>query len=103
MTDSPTGPLLAVVAALTQRQRDEIVERFTRPNPAWRGAEAADILDLLADSDSDLGQIEPFFEANPGLAVPGAEVASRALIWSGMHLSAGNMASLLASAGLLED
>lgn len=84
-----SNPVTAVTAALTDRQRDTIVERFTTLNRHWRGAQCADILDVLADSDSDLDQTEPFFEANPDVAdLDGAGVAARALIWAGEPLSA---------------
>jgi hypothetical protein len=96
-------PVSAVTRALTEAQRDAIVERFTALNPHYRGAECADILDELAESDSDLGQTEPFFDDHPDLLVDGAGVAARALIWAGQSLSEGALARLLITAGLLED
>lgn len=99
MTDR-TSPLTAVTAALTDAQRQAIVDRFTTMNPGWRGATAADILDTLSDVDSDLAVTEPFFGAHPDLIVDGAGVAARALIWSGQVLDAANLIALLASAGL---
>lgn len=90
-----TDPLMAVTAALTDEQRQAVVDRFTRMNPHWRGAGAADILDALDQSDSDLAATEPFFDAHPDLIVDGAGIAARALIWSGQELTEAGVRSLL--------
>jgi hypothetical protein len=104
MTVNATRSTLAAVSdALTPQQRDTIAGRFARANPGYRGVEAADVLQLLADSDCNLPEIEPFCEAHPDLLVPGSEFASRALIWSGRdQLTEPNMRGLLVAAGLLE-
>lgn len=97
-----TDPILAVVAALTDEQQDTIVGRFTRINPHWRGAQPADILDALTESDSDLDRTEPFFEDTDDTDWPeGAAVAARALLWSGQELTEANMRDLLTEAGLM--
>ena len=96
--------LMAVGRALTAEQREEIVTRFTGLNPHWRGADVEDILDALADGDSDLAQTEPFYEEHPEVAeIAGSPYACRALIWSGQGLTEENMRSLLTAAGLTED
>ena len=94
----------AIAAALTEAQRAEIIRRFTGLNGHYRGAEAADILEMLYDSDSDLGETEPFFAAHPDLLFePGAGVAARALIWSGQLLTEGNLRALLTVGRLAGD
>ena len=91
----PVGPLAYVCSRLTALQRDAILGNFTRINPHWSGAGVADILDALDNADSDLGQTEPFFDANPSLASrPGAGYAARALIWSSTPLTAANLTAL---------
>ncbi len=45
------------------------LDRFTRENIHWKGAEIADVLDALADSDSYLDVVEPMHE-RAGVAVP---------------------------------
>lgn len=96
-----TDVLIAVTAALTERQRDRIAERFTLLNPHYQGAGVADILGDLADADSDLDRTEPFFEAHRDLIVDGADYAARALIWSGDELTVEAMRDLLTRALLL--
>ncbi|MCW2904117.1 MAG: hypothetical protein JWO67_6382 [Streptosporangiaceae bacterium] len=101
MTPVLEDPALAIARAMTDEQRRTIVERFTKLNPHWQGAEAADILDTLDQADSNLEETEPFWEANPGLAKrPGAGVAALALLWSGETLSPEAVAGLLASVGV---
>lgn len=96
-----TDPVLAIAGALTLPQCQTIMFRFTTANPHWRGATVADILDALDDSDSDLDQTEPFFEATEAENWPlGAGVAARALIWSNQDLTTENMHALLTAAGL---
>lgn len=86
---------LWVERALEPDQRQAIVDRFTERNRSWRGAAAADILDALAESDSDLAIIEPFFERHPELVAPGAGEALRALIWSGQDVTPDALLELL--------
>ena len=94
--------VMAVSRALSDSQRQAIVGRFTGLNPRWLGAETADILDTLCNNDSDLDQTEPFFEANPVIAIiPGACCAARAVIWSGGTLDEASVCDLLSAAGLL--
>jgi hypothetical protein len=95
-------PVRAVTRALSPAQQVTIVRRFTTLNPNWRGAEVADILDDLDNIDSDLGVIEPFFEAHPEIIGPGAGIAARALIWSTMPLTVQAITELLTRAGLRE-
>ena len=42
------------------------LERFTRANPRWRGANWEDCLDMLLDSDSHLELTEPMYETYEG-------------------------------------
>jgi hypothetical protein len=86
---------LTIASRLTPAERAEIVRRFTLANPHWRGAEAADILEALYDSDSNLDRTEPFFEAHPDLIIDGAGIAARALIWCGREVTADGMRALL--------
>jgi hypothetical protein len=88
-----TSPLARVMGGLTGEQRQAIVARFTGPNPHWDGADAADILDALADSDSDLDKLEPFYAVHEDLVdfaadpyLDAVSFATRALIWSGQRL-----------------
>jgi hypothetical protein len=90
----------AVAEALTRDQRGAIQERFATVNPHMRGVSVADILSMLCDHDSDLEQVEPFFDAHPHLIVPGGSEAARALIWSGAALDEPSMRQLLTSARL---
>jgi hypothetical protein len=96
---SDTDTLLAVTARLTGDQQDAIIDRFTRINRHWRGAQVPDILDALCDGDSNLDQVEPFFEEYPDLP-DGAGIAARALIWSGQDLTWDGVLRLL---GLMEE
>jgi hypothetical protein len=97
-----TGPVGAVATNLTDAQRAAIVTRFTALNPHWTGAHADDILDALADSDSDLAAVEPFWEAHPELSGPRsvayAPYATRALIWSGTPLTIEAVRALITAA-----
>lgn len=75
--------LLAVTARLTDEQRTAIVDRFTELNPSWRGAAAADVLDSLDQADSNLGELEPFYERHPELiGNPEAGFALYAVLWA---------------------
>jgi hypothetical protein len=105
-----TDPLMAVVAALTEEQRAEIVARFVRANGHWDGAEAADILDALTNHDSDLDVLEPFFEKHGDkFGADGVAEAARALIWSGpqslpraARITVEGLRDLLTRAGLMD-
>lgn len=80
MTDR--DPALIVADVLDLAQRSRILHRWGTANPHMRGADVADILDMLADADSNLDVTEPFWAANPGLPDhPADAVAARALIW----------------------
>lgn len=46
-------------------ERKMFLDRFTEINPHWRGAHVADVLDVLADSDSHLEVVEGFHEEHP--------------------------------------
>jgi hypothetical protein len=88
--------LLAVEAAMTEDQRTEFMRRFLSVNPGWRGAEVADVLDNLQESDSDLGWVEPFMQRHPDLAArPGCGCAIRALIHGGGEVSEWEVRALL--------
>lgn len=67
--------LTAICAVLTTTERAAIV---ASAGPRYRGAEAADILDLAWEHDSHLDIREPFMETNPDLA--GRAAASVALL-----------------------
>ena len=85
---SDTEEILAVVERLGTTHADKIVARFLHANPHWRGADAADILEALADHDSDLDRLEPFYDEYPEMIeLPGARYATRALIWGGYALT----------------
>jgi hypothetical protein len=98
-----TNSLAAVFGQLTENQQGAIVTNFTRVNPQWDGAQAADIIDELANTDSDLDRTEPFFADHPHLLVDGAGYAARALIWAGDDLTEEAMTELLTAAGLLAE
>lgn len=99
--------LADVLAAMTPAERDMIVTRFTAFNPQLRGGGPADYLDLLDQNDEHLDLTEPFYEANPDLAVPGANFALLALIYArpdgtpgGSALTRAAVSGLLQRAGL---
>jgi hypothetical protein len=93
----PNWPL-RVTDALAPVQREAILHRFLGLNPRWRGVTPADVLDTLNDGDSDLGVLEPFFEAHPELVKPGAGIAARAILWSGQELMPATLSELLSKA-----
>lgn len=92
MTDAD---VLTIVSRMTPLEREAIIERFTRLNPSWRGAHAADIIDTLDNADSDLDAVERAWDEMPGLRVPGFGFAARALLWSEKPLTEDNMRALL--------
>ncbi len=65
----PTDIYLAVQKTLSLEETTAALARFTSANPRWQGAEVADVLDTLADSDSYLDVVEPMHE-RAGVAVP---------------------------------
>lgn len=76
-------PAIVVAEALEPGQRERILARWNTANPHQRGAEVPDILDMLAQADSDLDVIEPFIELNPGIVHDAVcTCAILAIIWS---------------------
>jgi hypothetical protein len=65
--------LLAVQAALPV-ESGQALATFVTANPHWRGAQWADVLDVLADSDSNLEVTEPMWD---GLEAAGALTEAR--------------------------
>lgn len=81
---------------LTDSQRAQIIAKVTAINPHWRGATCEDILDTLANHDSNIETIEPFVEAHPEIGSGDAvTVALLALIWSDKRVTADNVVSLI--------
>jgi hypothetical protein len=96
-----TDPLLAVTGALEPADRTAIELDWARVNPHQAGAQAADILDMLAQHDAHLDQIEPFFEAHKDLiGRPGSGYAALALIRLNRPLTRLAVVVLLIRAGL---
>jgi hypothetical protein len=62
-----TNAVLAVERTMTEAEREKFLGRMTERNLHLRGAAVADILDMLYESDSYLGVVEPFYEANEAL------------------------------------
>lgn len=60
---------LAVQAAMRPLTEAAFLNRMIRMNPSWRGAQPADLLDALGQSDARLDIIEPLYEAH-GSDVP---------------------------------
>ena len=61
------------------------IAKFTEANPAWRGANWDDALDVLMDTDSHLDVTEPIYEAFNGeddYGLPVCEIAVT-LLYSG--------------------
>lgn len=84
-----------VADAMPAEQQRTFMERFFIANPHWRGAQAADILEALDERDSNLDQVEPFFERFPEIAVlEGATVVARAVIGGGHDLTPETFAAL---------
>ena len=51
-------PSVLIENALTEGERLTFLDRFTGVNPHWKGAQVADVLTTLDDTDSHLGDIE---------------------------------------------
>lgn len=73
-----------VAAALTDGARDRLVKRFVDANPGWNGAGPVDVIDVLAETDSDLDLLEPFCAGQAGAltAHPAVRHAARAVLWA---------------------
>ena len=86
---------LEVCAKLAPEQRDAIIAKFCDLNPHWRGAHAADIIDTLDDTDSNLDAVEKAWENFPQFHKPGFGCAVRALVWSNSPVDEINLRQLL--------
>jgi hypothetical protein len=53
---------LAIQRALTDEETKAFLDRWASLNPHWRGAQVADVLEVLWDSDSHLDLVEPRWE-----------------------------------------
>ena len=85
---------LAVADAMTDIEHRVFMERFLAANPHWNGAQAADVLEALCERDSNLDQVEPFFERFPEFVMDGGPETARALIWSAQPLLPETFAAL---------
>lgn len=90
---------LAVERAMTDEQRQRFLQHFFAANPSWRGAQVADVLSEMDNTDANLTVVERLLEDNADLP-PAAATVIRALYWAGPDVTVEAVRDLLKRAGL---
>lgn len=102
-TDPHHDALLAIARSLTPDETAAIGARLAPPVSRMHGAEVADLLDQLDQTDAWLDKIEPFYEDHQHELpqVTGTRYALYALLALDAALTMENLTRMLTAAGLL--
>lgn len=75
---------LRIEAAMAADERAAFLRNFTGVNPHWQGAQVADVLAELDNTDANLDFVEPMYEAHEGDTDRPELIGSavRAVLWS---------------------
>jgi hypothetical protein len=92
--------IMAVARRLTDDENRAILARLAPVGSPMHGAQPADLLDMLYDTDAWLREVEPFYERHEGRGElpdrPETRYAIYALLASGRELTIDNLRELLA-------